>query len=142
MTAPTLWPAPRPSDSRGPEHPLGWISDNGSSSWIETSRRIRGRVDLTPRPPEQKRCGKGRGGGRGLDAEPALPRAPEEAAPRAAIAIDRQPVGREAAEARPFVLDRDNPPVDDLLQPVDRDRDVQLVRRSVAGIAGRLVMRA
>src|SRR5207237_3046871 len=57
-------------------------------------------------------------------------------------AIDREPVRREAAEARPFVLERDDPPVDDLLQPVDGDCDVELLRRGVAGIAWRLVMRA
>ena len=61
---------------------------------------------------------------------------------RGVEAVDRQPVGREAPEARPAPLDPLDRPVDHLLETVDRGRDVDLLRRRVARIGRDLVVRA
>ena len=61
---------------------------------------------------------------------------------RESISVDRQPVGREASEARPTALDRLDGPVDHALEPVDRDSDVDLLGRGVARIGRDLVVRA
>ena len=57
-------------------------------------------------------------------------------------AVDRQPVGREAAQAGPAALDRLDRPVDHLLEPVDRGGDVDFFGRGVARVAVDLVVRA
>ena len=54
----------------------------------------------------------------------------------------RQAVGREAPEARPAAFDRLDRPVDDRLEAVDGGRNVELLGRCVAGVAGGLVVRA
>ena len=50
--------------------------------------------------------------------------------------------GAKVLQARPFALDRLDRPVDRLLEPVDRDRDVDFLGRGVARIDRRLVERA
>src|SRR3546814_2405503 len=78
----------------------------------------------------------------GLDAEPALAGAPEESRRDRIEPIDRKPIGREAAETRPAMLDSLDLPVDDLLETIDREGDVDFLGSAVAGRAGRLVMGA
>src|SRR5690606_37624751 len=91
----------------------------------------------------EQQLGSKSGGRRcGLDTEAALPGEPEEALALRIKAIDREPVGREAAQAGPFALDRFDPPVDHLLEAVDGDGDVQLFRGGIAGRARRFLVRA
>ena len=79
---------------------------------------------------------------RGLDAEPALARAPEKAARVWIEPINRQAIRRERPQARPAPLDSLHRPVHDLLEPIDCGRDVDLLRRRIAGVRRDFVVRA
>jgi hypothetical protein len=57
-------------------------------------------------------------------------------------ANDGQPVRRKAAQPGPFMFDALNIPIDHGLQTVNGGRDVQFLRRSVAGRGCGFVMRA
>src|SRR5690348_127048 len=80
-------------------------------------------------------------GRRGLDAESALTRAPEESRYVRVESVNRQAVRREAPETCPATLDALHRPVDHLLEPVDGSCDIDLVRRRVARLAGDFVVR-
>ncbi len=80
--------------------------------------------------------------GRSLDAESALSRAPEERGHVRVEAVHRDPIGREASKAGPASFHCLYRPVDNLLEPIDRERDIDLLRRCVARIAVDLVVRA
>jgi len=79
---------------------------------------------------------------RGLDPESALPRTPEKSGRVGVESVDREPVFREAAQARPASLDPLDRPVDDRLESVDRPRNVDFLGRRVAWIGRYLVVRA
>ena len=87
-------------------------------------------------------CCKSRGRRRGLDSEPALPRAPEEGPDFWIEAVNRDAVRSETSKARPAPLDRFHGPIDDLLEPVDCQGDVDFFWRSIAWVALDLVVRA
>ena len=81
-------------------------------------------------------------GRRRLNAEAALPSAPEKARCRGIESVDGDAIRSEASQARPAPLDGLDGPVDHLLEPVDGRRDVDLFGRCVARIGLDLVVRA
>ena len=91
---------------------------------------------------QQHRRSQGRRRRRGLNSKPALPRAPKKSRDVRIKTVNRQSIRREAPKPRPASLDALDRPVDDLLEAVDRDRDVDLLGRSVARIARDFVVRA
>ena len=62
-----------------------------------------------------------------LAIEAALARKPDEARRQTVISIDRQPVRCAAAQSGPGAFAPDHPPIDRLLEPVDRDGHVQFL---------------
>ena len=82
------------------------------------------------------------GSGAGLKAIATLARQPEKAWIGQVRPDYRQAIDREAAQASPFMVDPPDPPVDNLLQPVDGDGDIQFFGRGVAGRGCGLIVRA
>jgi hypothetical protein len=77
--------------------------------------------------------------GRGLDARPALACDERESRVVGPGPDDGSPVGHERAQARPARADRAQAEPGGLLDPFQREGDVQLVGAGVAGLGGGLV---
>src|SRR5206468_6064073 len=79
---------------------------------------------------------------RRLDAESALPGAPEKSRTGRVKTQSRHTCGREGPQARPLPFDGLDWPIHDGLEVVDRPRHVDLLRSCVARLARRFVVRA
>src|SRR5690606_25346573 len=119
---------------------------HGTKRLAKTRRSISGGIEALGRrvacKAEQDLGSEASGGWRRLDAEAPLTGEPEEARLRRIEAVNRKPVRGEAAQARPLVLDRKNPPVDHLFEAVDGNRDVEFLGCGVARRARGFVVRA
>ena len=91
---------------------------------------------------EQQRRRQLRGRRRSLDPESALAGTPEKARFDRIEPVNWKPVGGEGAKACPAAFDSLDRPVDHALQALDRQRDVHLLGRGVAGRGRDLVVRA
>src|SRR6185369_10434514 len=135
-TESTRWPAPKRTAS----------ARTTGSDLAESIRREDRRIDVPDhsvgRFTKQHRCRQLRRRRCGLDAEPALPGAPEESARARIEPIDGQPVGCERPQPRPAPFDSLDGPVDRAFEAIDRDRDVDFLRRRVARVGFDLVVRA
>ena len=77
-----------------------------------------------------------------LNAKAALPCKPKERIMRRIAANDGQPIGRKAAQAGPFTFNAVDVPIDNLLQPINGQRDIIFFGRGIACRCCGLVMRA